>query len=75
VQGHTDERGDDEYNLDLSNRRAAAVVQYLTDHKVDAKRLVSQGYGESQPKDRHHTEAAWAINRRVEFVIVKRAKE
>jgi outer membrane protein OmpA-like peptidoglycan-associated protein len=75
VQGHTDERGDDNYNLDLSNRRAAAVMQYLVDHKVDPKRLEAQGYGETQPKDKRHNEAAWFINRRVEFVIIKRTTE
>jgi OmpA-OmpF porin, OOP family len=75
VQGHTDERGDDNYNLDLSNRRAAAVMQYLVDHKVDPKRLEAQGYGETQPKDKRHNEAAWFINRRVEFVIIKRNLE
>jgi outer membrane protein OmpA-like peptidoglycan-associated protein len=71
VQGHTDERGDDNYNLDLSRRRAAAVVAYLVEHGVDPKRLTSRGYGESQPIDRSHTEAAWALNRRVSFVLKK----
>ncbi|MBA3463791.1 MAG: OmpA family protein [Deltaproteobacteria bacterium] len=80
VQGHTDERGDDAYNLELSDRRAAAVMEYLTTHgtiaepnkPVDAKRLTSQGYGETQPEDRRHNEAAWAKNRRVAFIILKR---
>ena len=67
VKGHTDERGDDAYNLDLSNRRAAAVVAYLTEHGIDADRLTSTGYGETMPIDPSHTEAAWAKNRRVEF--------
>ena len=83
VQGHTDERGDDAYNLDLSDRRAAAVMQYLTTHgtiaepnkPVDEKRLTSQGYGETQPVDRRHNEQAWAKNRRVAFVILKRATD
>ncbi len=73
VQGHTDERGNDAYNLDLSERRAAAVMAYLTSHGVDVKRLQAEGYGETQPKDRRHNEAAWALNRRVEFIILKRA--
>jgi OmpA-OmpF porin, OOP family len=71
VQGHTDERGDDAYNLDLSVRRAAAVVTYLVGHGVAARRLISQGYGESQPLDKRHTPAAWTINRRVDFVLRK----
>ena len=75
VQGHTDERGDDAYNLDLSDRRAKAVKQYLMDKGVDEKRLTSQGYGETQPLDRNHNEAAWAKNRRVAFLILKRATD
>jgi OmpA-OmpF porin, OOP family len=81
IAGHTDERGDDAYNLDLSERRAAAVVKYLTTHgsklnptPIDPKRLVSQGYGETQPIDRRSTEQAWAKNRRVDFLILKRAQ-
>ena len=52
IQGHADERGDDAYNLDLSDRRAQSVKKYLVDKGVDAKRLTSQGYGETQPLDR-----------------------
>jgi OOP family OmpA-OmpF porin len=81
VAGHTDERGDDAYNLDLSDRRAAAVLTYLSTHgskldskPIDPKRLTSQGYGETQPKDRRSNEQAWAKNRRVDFLILKRAK-
>nr|MBA3541285.1 OmpA family protein [Deltaproteobacteria bacterium] len=73
VQGHTDERGDDAYNLDLSIRRAASVEKYLVDHGVTPKRITSQGYGETQPKDKSHSQQAWALNRRVEFVILKRS--
>jgi OmpA-OmpF porin, OOP family len=69
VQGHTDERGDDAYNLDLSERRAAAVMAYLVAHGVAAPRLSSQGYGETQPVDKRRGEAAWARNRRVDFVL------
>jgi outer membrane protein OmpA-like peptidoglycan-associated protein len=75
IQGHTDERGDDAYNLDLSDRRAKAVMKYLVDKGVDAKRLTAQGYGETQPLDRRHNEAAWAKNRRVAFLIIKRAAD
>ncbi|HEX7841089.1 MAG TPA: OmpA family protein [Kofleriaceae bacterium] len=72
VQGHTDERGDAAYNLNLSDRRAAAVMQYLIAHGVAARRLISHGYGATQPIDKRHTEAAWAVNRRVSFVLQKR---
>lgn len=72
IQGHTDEQGDDAYNLDLSERRAAAVMRYLIDRGVEASRLTSRGYGETQPADPRHTQEAYAINRRVAFVIKKR---
>ncbi|MEO8701318.1 MAG: OmpA family protein [Kofleriaceae bacterium] len=74
IAGHTDERGDDAYNLDLSTRRAAAVREHLIARGVAAKRLESQGYGESQAVDPRHNEAAWAKNRRVDFLILKRTK-
>jgi outer membrane protein OmpA-like peptidoglycan-associated protein len=74
VAGHTDEQGDDAYNLELSNRRAASVLRYLTGKSVDPKRLESQGYGETQPVDKRSTAAAYAKNRRVDFIILKRAK-
>ena len=73
VQSHTDERGDAARNLRLSDARAQAVVTYLVAKGVDPARLVAQGYGETQPLDAHHTEAAWAKNQRVAFLIVKRA--
>jgi len=73
VQGHTDEQGDDAYNLDLSERRAAAVMEYLVSHGIDPSRLTSAGYGETQPKIRERSQRAYAINRRVEFLIIKRA--
>ncbi|HLU66789.1 MAG TPA: OmpA family protein, partial [Kofleriaceae bacterium] len=75
IQGHTDERGSDAYNLDLSDRRAASVRRYLVEHGVAADRLQSHGYGESQPLDPAHNERAWSKNRRVEFLILKRANE
>jgi outer membrane protein OmpA-like peptidoglycan-associated protein len=75
VQGHTDERGNDAYNLDLSDRRAKAVVQYLVDKGIDASRLQGQGYGETQPIDRRSNENAWAKNRRVEFLILSRTND
>jgi outer membrane protein OmpA-like peptidoglycan-associated protein len=75
IQGHTDSRGNDAYNLDLSDRRAASVRRYLVDKGIAEDRLTSQGYGESQPLDRKKTEAAYAKNRRVEFLILKRGSE
>jgi outer membrane protein OmpA-like peptidoglycan-associated protein len=72
VQGHTDERNTNEYNLKLSQDRANAVKQYLVDKGVDAKRLAPRGYGEEKPIDNGHNESAWSKNRRVEFIILKR---
>jgi outer membrane protein OmpA-like peptidoglycan-associated protein len=73
IEGHTDSRGDDRYNLELSQERAAAVRSYLIDHGVAAKRLSSIGYGEGQPLDRRETEEAWSQNRRVDFWIEERS--
>ena len=75
VQGHTDERGNDAYNLELSDKRAKAVVKYLADKGIAADRLQGQGYGETQPIERKSNEAAWAKNRRVEFLILKRSND
>ncbi|MBJ6761904.1 OmpA family protein [Myxococcaceae bacterium JPH2] len=65
--GHADERGTEEYNLQLSNRRAAAVKRYLVDLGVPAKQLSTVGYGETRPATNASSEEAWAENRRVEF--------
>jgi outer membrane protein OmpA-like peptidoglycan-associated protein len=71
VQGHADERGDDDYNLQLTEDRAQAVKRYLIEHGVDAARLTAHGYGETRPLCRKHSEACWSKNRRVEFVILR----
>jgi outer membrane protein OmpA-like peptidoglycan-associated protein len=67
INGHTDSKGSDDYNLDLSQRRADAVVQYLVSyHQLNATRLKAIGFGESALKDSYDGEAA--VNRRVEIV-------
>ena len=73
IEGHTDIRGDDTYNLKLSQERAAAVRSYLVDHGVAAKRLSSVGYGETKPLDPREVEEAWSQNRRVDFWIEERS--
>ena len=70
ISGHCDERGSDEYNLALGNRRATAAKQYLTSHGIDASRIETASYGEERPIDPGHDESAWAQNRRDEFEIL-----
>ena len=74
VQGHADERGSAAHNLRLTADRTHAVKRYLVGKGVDPARLRTKGYGETRPRDPGHDEAAWSRNRRVEFVIVKRAR-
>jgi outer membrane protein OmpA-like peptidoglycan-associated protein len=73
IGGHADERNDDEYNMRLTQDRADAVKKYLVDKGVEASRLGAVGYGETRPIDKRHNEDAWSKNRRVEFLILKRA--
>lgn len=70
VSGHCDERGSDEYNLALGNRRATAAKQYLVDHGVDASRIETASFGEERPAAMGHDEDSWAQNRRDEFEIL-----
>jgi outer membrane protein OmpA-like peptidoglycan-associated protein len=71
VQGHSDERGSEAYNLDLSKRRAESVIDYLVGAGVDRERLRARGLGSSRPIIRGSDERAWSRNRRVEFVIIE----
>lgn len=68
IQGHTDDRGRDEYNLRLSSERAEAVRQYLIQKGIDPSRMSARGYGETRPLASNRTAAGRARNRRVEFV-------
>jgi outer membrane protein OmpA-like peptidoglycan-associated protein len=69
IQGHTDNVGSDTYNMDLSNRRASSVANYIISRGVSSSRISTKGYGESAPKYANDTEANRAQNRRVEFLI------
>ncbi len=71
VDGHTDHDGPDVYNLDLSTRRAAAVMRYLQGKGIDPARLSSAGFGESVPLASNRTAKGRADNRRVEFTILE----
>lgn len=75
VEGHTDNRGTPQYNLDLSKRRAEAVARYLTEHGVERDRLVSEGYGIAKPIADNNTEQGRAANRRVEFIVIEQSSQ
>jgi peptidoglycan-associated lipoprotein len=70
IAGNCDERGSDEYNLALGNRRAISARQYLVNHGVAADRIEVVSYGKERPLDPGHNEQAWAMNRRDEFEIL-----
>lgn len=70
IEGHADERGSVEYNLALGMRRAQAAREFLVGFGLDVSRLDVASHGEDRPMDRGTTEAAYARNRRDEFVIV-----
>ena len=72
IGGHTDSQGSDTANLDLSQRRSAAVRDYLASKGVNAASLTPKGYGESKPIDVNTTAAGRAKNRRVEFNLLDR---
>jgi len=69
LQGNCDERGSEEYNLALGERRASSVKQYLVDLGVPASRLRTVSFGESKPAVAGHDESAWKWNRRVDFAV------
>jgi peptidoglycan-associated lipoprotein len=70
IEGHCDERGSDEYNMSLGEKRAATARDYLVNYGIDPKRISIISYGESRPVDPGHNEAAWAKNRRDVFIKV-----
>jgi outer membrane protein OmpA-like peptidoglycan-associated protein len=72
VLGHTDDTGEDAYNLDLSRRRAAAVARHLTEKGVPKERITIEGHGESRPAADNATEEGRRRNRRVEILIQDR---
>lgn len=69
IEGHCDERGSSEYNMALGERRARAARDYLVASGVAYERIQIVSYGEEQPFDEGHNEAAWAENRRAHFVV------
>ena len=73
IEGHCDERGSDEYNLALGDRRAQVVYRFLAKAGIDAERLVAVSLGEERPFDRGGHETDFALNRRAHFVLIEEA--
>jgi peptidoglycan-associated lipoprotein len=71
VEGHCDERGSNEYNLALGERRALAIRAYLVGLGIEGDRIQTKSYGEERPVAPGHDESAWRLNRRGEFVLVQ----
>ena len=69
IEGHCDERGTNEYNLSLGDRRAESARSFLVDLGIASSRLTTISYGEERPVDSGHNEEAWAKNRRAHFTI------
>jgi outer membrane protein OmpA-like peptidoglycan-associated protein len=74
IQGHTDSKGADAYNMGLSERRASAVSTYLRNRGVSSSRVTTKGYGETAPVASNDTEDGRAQNRRVNFLITANEK-
>ncbi|HOW86171.1 MAG TPA: peptidoglycan-associated lipoprotein Pal [Candidatus Aminicenantes bacterium] len=72
VEGHCDERGTEEYNLALGEKRAKAAQDYLLSTGVAADRLKIISYGKSQPINPGHDESAWQMNRRAQFLVIEK---
>ena len=72
IEGHCDERGTNEYNLALGERRAKATMNYLVSQGVQASRITIISYGEERPVCKEHNEACWAKNRRAHFLVKPR---
>ena len=72
VEGHCDERGTEEYNLALGEKRAKSAMDYLASLGVSADRMRILSYGKSQPLVAGHDEAAWQNNRRAQFTIIEK---
>ena len=71
LRGHTDTQGSDTHNLDLSDRRAKAVRDFLVQKGIVVDRIQAKGFGENMPIDSNDTPQGRANNRRTEFVILK----
>jgi peptidoglycan-associated lipoprotein len=71
IEGNCDERGTNEYNLALGERRADAAKKFLASQSISESRITTISFGEEKPVDQRHNEAAWSKNRRDEFKLKK----
>lgn len=74
IEGHCDERGTNEYNLALGDKRARSAKEYLISLGVSSNRIDTISYGEEKPLCNEHSEECWAKNRRGHFIIIKEKK-
>jgi peptidoglycan-associated lipoprotein len=72
IEGHCDERGTEDYNLALGEKRAKSAFDYLVSLGIPAERMKTISYGKSQPLDMGHDESAWQRNRRDQFVVIEK---
>ncbi len=72
IEGHADERGENEYNLALGEKRAISVKNYLKVLGANPDNLTTLSYGEEKPLNKGHNKEAWGINRRADFSILKK---
>ena len=72
IEGHCDERGTEDYNLALGEKRAKSTYDYLVSLGIPAERMKTISYGKSQPLDLGHDENAWQKNRRAQFLIIEK---
>lgn len=71
IQGHCDQRGTEEYNLALGDKRAQVVKEYLVENGIDPSRISTLSQGEEQPLQEGEGESVWAANRRAQFVLMR----
>jgi len=72
IEGHCDERGTEEYNLALGERRAKSTFDYLSSLGISPERMKTISYGKSQPLAVGHDETSWQQNRRAQFTIIEK---
>lgn len=72
IEGHCDERGTEDYNMALGEKRAKSTFDYLVSLGISPERMKMLSYGKSQPLDPGHTEISWQKNRRAQFLIIEK---